>query len=142
MNELEQYKERLRIVLGVEKICVFEVDLPHQLYTFFENAEAIFGVGGDVSLKDVQPFCSLEPEAYRIAVRNYFSHPEDADVIENAFTRVLHGKSAAYEARMKAGRSEFIWCRIHATPVLENGKPVRMIGVITDITDMKERQKD
>ena len=54
MNELEQYKERLRIVLGVEKVCVFEVDLPHQLYTFFENAEAIFGVGGDVILKDVR----------------------------------------------------------------------------------------
>lgn len=90
-------------------------------------------------MKDVQPYSRLDPEAYRLAVSRYFSHPEDEAVIENAFSDVLAGKSTAYEARMKAGNSGYIWCRIFVTPVMESGVPARMVGVITDISDMKEQ---
>lgn len=140
MNELRRYKERLRIALTAAKICIFEVDLQKQLYTYFENAEVIFGISGEAVLKDVQPYSRLEPEEYRLAVSSYFSHPEDAAVIERAFSNVLRGKAATYEARMKAGNSGFVWCRIYATPVVEEGTPVRMVGVITDISDLKEQE--
>ena len=139
MDEANQYKERLRIALKAAKICIFEVDLPRQLYTFFENAEAIFGVPGDVILQEVQPFSNLEPEDYRVACSAYFSHPDDEAVIEDAFMHILSGNPATYEARMKAGGSAFTWCRVDVTPIMENGKPSRMVGVITDISDMKKR---
>ena len=67
MDDLEQYKDRLRIALSSAKICIFEVDLLRQLYTFFENAEDIFGVSGDSILKDVQSYSTLAPEAYRLS---------------------------------------------------------------------------
>jgi diguanylate cyclase (GGDEF)-like protein len=137
MEELEQYKERLRIALRAAGICVFEVDLTRQRYTFFENAEAIFGVPGDVILKEVRPFSALDPEAYRLAVSNYFSHPGDTETIRCAFASILSGVKATYEARMKAGGSDYVWCRIHAVPILQDGRPVRMVGVITDINDLK-----
>ena len=139
MDDLDQYKDRLRIALSSAKICIFEVDLLRQLYTFFENAEDIFGVSGDSILKDVQSYSTLAPEAYRLAVSKYFSHPDDSAVIEAAFAQILRGEPATYEARMKAGGSAFIWCRISVTPIIEDGKPVRMVGVITDITDLKEK---
>lgn len=139
MDEIKQYKERLRIALTAAKICIFEVDLPHQLYTYFENAEVIFGVSGEKILRDVQPYSMLEPKAYRLAVSRYFSHPDDEEVIENAFKNILNGNASVYEARMRAGGSGFVWCRIYVTPVSENGIPVKMIGVITDISDMKEQ---
>lgn len=139
MDEINQYEERLHIALTAAKICIFEVDLPRQQYTYFENAEVIFGVSDADILKDVQPFSELEPEAYRAAVSNYFSHPDDAKAIEEAFANVLRGESATYEARMKAGGSEFVWCRIFVTPIIENGKPTRMVGVVTDISDLKEQ---
>lgn len=139
MHEIEQYKERLHIALRAAKICIFEVDLPRQLYTFFENAEAIFGVSGERILQDVQPYSALEPEEYRLAVSRYFSHPDDEETIKAAFEEVLSGRPATYEARMKAGESQYVWCRIDVTPILENGVPVRMVGVITDIADLKEK---
>lgn len=139
MDELRQYKERLHIALTAAKICVFEVDLTRQLYTFFENAEAIFGVSDETILNDVRPYSLLEPEEYRLAVSRYFSHPGDEAVIAEAFNHILKGMPATYEARMKAGDSGFVWCRLHMTPIMEQGVPARMIGVITDISDIKER---
>lgn len=141
MSELERYKERLHIALNAAKVCIFEVDLAKQLYTFFENAEVIFGISGDMILKDVQAFQGLDPEAYQQACSEYFSHPDDEDVIKNAFESILSGKPVTYEARMKAGNSEFTWCRIDVVPVVENGRPARMVGVVTDISDAKEKME-
>lgn len=135
--ETEQYKRRLHTALKTAKICVFEVDLNRQLYTFFENSEDIFGVPGDKILRDVQPFCNLPPEEYRKAVSDYFSHEDDLDVINKAFQSVFRGQPYSYHARMKAGGSEYIWCKIDVTPIIENSMPVKMIGVIMDISDLK-----
>lgn len=134
-----RYRERLLIALKAAKMCVFEVDLIHQMYTFFENSEDIFGVCGDVILKDVARFSCLSAEEYQKAVSEYFTHPQDADVIDNAFEQILKGNPMTYHARMRAKNSDYIWCKVDVTPVLENGKPVRMVGVITDISDLKAR---
>lgn len=106
-DETALFKERLTIALKAAKICVFEVDLTHQLYTFFENSEDIFGVAGDVILKDVQPYSKLDPDEYRLAVSNYFAHPDDVTVVAKAFSDVLSGRPTTYEARMRAGGSNF-----------------------------------
>ncbi|MCJ7855628.1 sensor domain-containing diguanylate cyclase [Lachnospiraceae bacterium NSJ-143] len=139
MDEIDKYRERLHIALNAARICIFEVDLVRQLYTFFENAEVIFGVSGDTILRDVRPYSSLEPNEYRLAVSQYFSHPDDEEVINDAFKCILRGETVTYEARMRAAGSGFVWCSICVTPILEGGRPVRMIGVITDITDIKEK---
>lgn len=140
-NELALFKERMMMALKATKVCVFEVDLVQQLYTYFENSEDIFGVTGDVILRDVQPFSKLSAEEYRIAVSNYFAHPDDETVIAEAFCKVLSGKSTTYEARMRAGGSDYTWCKIDVTPVFHNDQPVKMIGVITNISDLK-REND
>ncbi len=137
--EAKQFKTRLSIALKTAKICVFEVDIVNQLYTFFENSEDIFGVSGEKILKDVQPYSRLSPSAYEKAVSEYFSHPDDAAVIDKAFQSIFAGKATTYEARMRAGGSDYIWCKLDVTPVIENNVPVKMIGVITDITDSKTK---
>lgn len=136
---LEQYVEQYRHVLRTARICVFEVDLIHQMYLSFENAEDIFGVPGDEILKDVYAYSKLSPEEYRISVSRYFSHPEDEDVIKEAFDSIFQGKPATYQARMKAGNTKYTWCKVDVTPVMENGMPVRMVGVISDINQLKSQ---
>lgn len=135
--ETKKYKARLSIALKAAKICVYEVDIVNQLYTFFENSEDIFGVSGDRILQDVQPFSKLKPAEYQKAVSGYFSHPDDVLVIDRAFQSVFEGKPITYEARMRAGGSNFKWCKLDVTPIMENNVPVKMIGVITDITNIK-----
>lgn len=142
LTELLNYKERFKIALQASRICVFEVDLTKQLYTFFENSEDIFGIPGEQILADVKPFSKLSPEDYQKAAAEYFSHPEDNEIISKAFLHILKGQSTSYQARMKAGNSNYIWCKIDVTPILKNGIPVRMIGVITDIDDIKLKTEE
>lgn len=137
--EITQYKQRLSVALKAAKICVFEVDLQKQLYTFFENAEDIFKVSGSDILNDVLKFSQLQPELYQQAVINYFSHPDDFPIIDKAFKLIFSGHSTSYEARMRAGGSNFIWCKLDVSPIMENGVPSKMIGVITDISNIKKK---
>ena len=65
LSVLISYKERLQVALKVARICIFEVDLTRQLYSYFENSEEIFGVRGEDILKDVQKFSDLSPEEYQ-----------------------------------------------------------------------------
>lgn len=51
---------------------------------------------------------------------------------------MLRGESTTYNARMKAGNSEYVWCKIDVSPVVEENVPTRMIGVITNISPMKK----
>lgn len=141
-HEIKQYKERLSIALRAARICVFEVDLKQQLYTFFDNSEAIFGVLGDSILEDVRPFSKLDSETYRKKVSEYFVHPDDEQTVQKAFSCMFQGKPTTYEARMKVRGSGYIWCKVDVTPILEEGSPVRMIGVITDIEAQKKRMKN
>lgn len=76
-DETQRWKQRLTLALRAAKICVFEVDLIRQRYTFFENAEGIFGISGEDILRDVRQYSNLKPEEYRGAVSAYFSHPGD-----------------------------------------------------------------
>ena len=136
-DKLIQDNRRFQIALKAARICVYEVDLIRQQYTYFENAEGIFGVTGEEILKDVQVYSHLDPDEYRQGVSDYFSHPDDQPAIDEAFRMILQGKSFTYQARMKVRNRDFIWCQISVTPLMENGVPVRMIGVITDIHHLK-----
>lgn len=80
-EEYEKYKERLLVALKASRTCIFEVDLTKQLYCFFENSEDIFGVSGKKILADVEPFSRLSPEEYEAAAKQYFSHPDDTEII-------------------------------------------------------------
>ena len=139
LDDLRKYRERLSIALKAADICVFEVELQRQAYTFFANAEAVFGVSGEKILTDVAAFSHLSPAKYQQAVTEYFSHPGDAAVIAAAFRDILAGRPTAYNARMKAGDTKFVWCHIDVCPILQEGIPVRMIGVINNLSALQEK---
>lgn len=139
LHELLRYQALLHTALKTAKICVFEVDLARHCCTAVENAEDIFGVSGESLLKDIRKFCVLPPEIFRQKVTAYFFHPDDAEVIAAAFDDVMKGKSGSYHVRIQIKNMRYIWCKIDIQPVIEEQKPVRIIGVITDIDKQEER---
>lgn len=138
-QEIDPYRERMMVALKATRCSIFEVDLTKQLYTFFENAEGIFGVSGEEILQDVQPFSKLPPEEYRQAVMQYFTHPEDAAVVIEAFESINSGRGTSYTARMRVRESDYVWCIVDVVPVVKDGQAIRMIGSIRDISGMNQQ---
>ena len=136
IEALTTCQERFHIALKAAQICVFEVDLTHQRYTFFENAEAIYGKSGAQILSEVHAFSALPPEEYQASVSAYFAHPDDQLPIARAFHSVLQGNPASYYARMRAGDTEYVWCKVDVVPIIEEGIPARMIGVVSQMDQM------
>lgn len=69
-------------------------------------------------------------------------HPDEAKDMLQVFTEYLEGKSKAYihEHRILCESGEYLWVRERGIIVEhdEEGKPIRMIGTISDISDYME----
>ena len=139
LADLRNYKDRLSIALKIADISIFEVDLEKQLFTFFENSESIFEKKGTDILHDVNVHHDLPLDAYLSAISTYFTHPEDTQSMEDAFLHIMNGRAVSFEARLKAGDTVYKWCKVDVAPVMNEEKPLKMIGIISDIHHMKKR---
>ena len=88
-NELEQYKKRLKLVLDATKICIFELNIDKQVYTYFENTEAIFNINPNKILNDIKPFSTLCKYDFINSIINFFYHPYDRCILENNFYKIF-----------------------------------------------------
>ncbi|MTD33616.1 PAS domain S-box protein [Paludibacterium denitrificans] len=73
-------------------------------------------------------------------------HPEDMPRISQVLQDYLDGKFPTYKAelrlRCKSGNYKWIMCRATITERSEDGKPLRMIGIHTDISHQKENESN
>lgn len=68
--------------------------------------------------------------------------PEDRPVILAAFQRcVEEGQPYDLEFRFNTAKGRQLWIRTLCEPVLENGKVVRVVGVVMDITDRRTQDR-
>ena len=139
LADLRNYKDRLSVALKIADISIFEVDLKQQIFTYFDNSESIFDTNGGVIMSEVNQYSGLFWNEYLAAVSAYFTHPEDTQFMEDAFRCIMTGRAISFEARLKAGNRECKWCKVDVAPVMENEKPHKMIGIISDIHHMKKR---
>jgi PAS domain S-box-containing protein len=72
------------------------------------------------------------------------THPDDLDNVQKRVNAYVEGRSPSYsvECRMKTKSGDWIW--IHNTGLIAerqaDGKPLRLIGVMQDITDRKQAE--
>jgi two-component system, LuxR family, sensor kinase FixL len=73
-------------------------------------------------------------------------HPDDLKLVEQRLDRYLRRESATYESwhRMRCGNDEYIWVYGRGGTIRtdEQGSPVRMIGVESNLSALLERTQD
>jgi PAS domain S-box-containing protein len=67
--------------------------------------------------------------------------PEDFAAVKNFFTAAKEGTAGTLEYRIKNGRGEKHFLRHSIFPIMENGKVIRIDGIIYDITKEKQNEE-
>ena len=75
-------------------------------------------------------------------VREYY-HPGDwSDIADKLDRAIQHGEPFDTEARIVRDNSEKRWVRLRGDPQTADGEVVRVRGVVQDITEYRERERD
>jgi PAS domain S-box-containing protein len=130
-RSIEEVEERIRLAVDAAEIGTFDVDFVNNITKTSEKFDRIFGFDHAVTRSD-----------YASAI-----HPDDLEIRENAYKQATlnHDNKLLYEARVIWPDQSIHWIRVHGKLFYdENGKPVRLLGTVLDITQVKrlERQKD
>lgn len=129
-NRLESAIERSQLVIDQTEGIVFEWDLAEDILTCSSKWEKHFGY----------PNLSKNFSA-RIAQASHF-HPDDLPLLRNKIASIQsHSSSANVEVRIANSEGKYLWCRIRASSLFSSdGNPMRIIGVVTDIDDLKRAE--
>jgi PAS domain S-box-containing protein len=69
-------------------------------------------------------------------------HPEDRQSQIEEFQKALAGRAEATEFRLITSHGSIIWVRTRARPVIREGKPAGIQGVLADITEKKKIEQE
>jgi len=121
--------------------------------TIFENAQRIADIGaweygiqtdrtfvteGVRRLHGLEPDEELTPER---SIEHY--HPDDRSTIRAAFQQAIEaGEPYDLELRFRTADGDQRWIRTRGCPQTEDGEPVRILGTMHDITDLKRRERE
>ncbi|MFB6361600.1 MAG: PAS domain S-box protein [Halobacteriales archaeon] len=130
-QELETMKDRMTHALDVTDSIIFENDLDSETWIRHGPFERLFGFGKEE--------VSSNEEFYSRCV-----HPEDRDHLREARSELLSGdeERISVEFRTHPDHGEQRWISLEGyLQTGPDGTPRRLIGLDTDITDRKERER-
>lgn len=120
-------EECYRIISEQTRDTVFEWDIVHDQIRFSPMYEKMFGF--------------RPPENVSIANLTEFDIIYEADKpqVQRMIRQILSGvPHAAAEYRAKCADGSYLWCRNQTTTIFDDeNKPVHVIGLLTDINDLK-----
>lgn len=131
-EELEQEKERYRILLEQSQDIFFDVDTekrqfrcsPNFLLKFGREATPLFNAHGRPSNRQIV-------------------HPEDLPALNELRRRIRSGKPTAFAVmRIPTAEGRYIWCRVQATRISKPDAPLRLVGKIVDIDEEVRRRAE
>ncbi len=122
------FKDSLEVIIESTKIGLWDWHLPTGKVIYSKQWEAILGYDAGELAQNVT--------SWENALL-----PEDLALAENAVSNYLEGKTDAYEVEFRAVCKDghIIWAQDKGTITEwdEDGKPIRLVGVLQDITRIK-----
>jgi len=127
-------KERLDLCLSAGNLAWWEMDVKTGNVIFNENKVKMLGY-------TMKEFTNVDYTAFTELV-----HPDDHDKTMKAMKDHLEGKKSLYEVdyRIKTKKGKYKWFHDRGSVVEkdEKGKPLTVKGIVFDITDLKEKEKE
>ena len=127
---LRENELKLKLAMEAARIAYWEVDLNSGSVVFSNQADRIFGVDGNSLPRDRDSFFALV-------------HPDDLAGLKSLVAKATDSLSSydtEYRIVRPDGAVRWIACRGQVLPD-GKGRPVRIIGLSTDITEHKESEE-
>jgi len=131
-RELKAMRERLIAAMRSGNLAWWEMDVPSGKIDFDDSKATILG---------------YEPDRFRGKTYDYWMNllkPEDSERAMRTMEDHLSGKIPLYEVLYRIKTKEGSWKWFHdrgkITEQDENGKPLKITGVVVDVTELKKAQ--
>jgi PAS domain S-box-containing protein len=128
-QNLQTNEERLRLATQTGKVGIWEWDIERNHVSWTDSLYTMHGVHKSEFSATIQGFAALV-------------HPEDREAISIAVDRSLR-EGVPYEISFRTIKpsGEIVWIFTNAIVLRKHGKPVRMLGATTDITELKQAEE-
>jgi len=129
LEELDESQDRLRLALAAGRLGAWELDVPTRSLAASPACKATFGRGAEEDFSFSDLLASI--------------HPDDAERRKTAVAQALDtGKEYDIEYRVIWPDGSVHWVEIRGHVIRDvAGRPVRMTGVSSDITDRKTAEE-
>jgi len=123
---LRRSEERTTFALASARMGVWEIDVATQQLTWSETMARLYGLHADEAPKDAEGAFQL-------------IHPDDRQMVRDSAARALRDRSSYdVEYRVQCADGATRWIAGRASMFLDaENKPVRLLGVSTDISEHK-----
>jgi PAS domain S-box-containing protein len=130
-GELHKMEDRLRIVARASDDVVWEWDIASNQIWFSENFQNVFGYSRDE--------IGARPEKWQKLI-----HPDERNRVISSLTAMVASGGRVWWSEHRLRRANGLYLHVYdrATVVYDNtGKPLRMVGVVIDMTNRKTAEE-
>jgi len=131
-EELEQEKERYRILLEQSQDIFFDVDMEKRQFQCSPNFRLKFG-------RDASPLFDGNGQPQN----RHVVHPADVPALNEMRRTISKGNPTTHAVlRIPTAQGRYLWCRVQATRISKIGAPLRLVGKIVDIDEEVRRRAE
>lgn len=132
VEKLKKYQDKIKYLMAAAQVAWWEVDLNNRRVYFDPRSAEMFGYTADKFIR-YKDFTDL-------------IHPQDYGAAFQAMKDLLVGKNNSYdiEFRIMSSTGEYLWLRDLGSIVNRDtkGKPMKMAGIVIDITERKKAEAE
>lgn len=128
-QKIERQQKKLRDIIEHSTIMFYRHDTDHNLTYVSPQSTRFLGYSPQEAKQKWTHFIT--------------DHPVNRKAIAHTERAIKTGESQPpYELQLRKADGKKIWVKVNESPIVEGGKTVEIVGSMTDITELKNQQKE